>query len=403
MMGNPSRVKVTGPLVGYAAGFREALGAEGYRPNSVSYQLQLLAHVSRWMASEELQAGDLTPECVEQFLVARRKAGYTLWLSAKGTAPLLAYLRRLEVVPVPEPAGPETAVEHLLEDYRAYLCDERGLAASTVRSDLDVARLFLSTRAHAPTLGLEKLTAGEVTAFVLSECGHRRGGSAKYVVTGLRTLLRFLFLVGLTPHSLAEAVPPVAGWRLASLPRALDPSQVAGLLASCDRSSALGRRDFAVLTLLVRLGLRAGEVAALELADIDWHAGELLIRGKGPKQERLPLPVDVGEAIVGWLRRGRPRCACRAVFTRIRAPHRGLSRGGVSAIVSSACRRAGLPEVNAHRLRHTAATEMLRAGAPLAEVGQVLRHTSLLTTSIYAKVDRSSLSALAQPWLGGGA
>jgi len=172
------------------------------------------------------------------------------------------------------------------------------------------------------------------------------------------------------------------------------------LLASCDRRTTYGRRDFAALTLLSRLGLRAGEVAALELTDLGWRAGVVVIRGKGRRQERLPLPADVGEAIAGWLRRGRPRCECSNVITRVRAPHQRLTSGGVSAIVRAACTRAGLPEVNAHRLRHTAATEMLRAGAGLSEVGQVLRHASLLTTSIYAKVDRTALRALAQPWPG---
>jgi integrase/recombinase XerD len=175
---------------------------------------------------------------------------------------------------------------------------------------------------------------------------------------------------------------------------------VARLLASCDRRSTFGRRDYAVLTLLSRLGLRAGEVAALELGDIDWRAGEIVVRGKGRRAERLPLPADVGEALAWWLRRGRPRCQYATVFTRVWAPHRPLSSGGVSAIVRAACGRAGLPELNAHRLRHTAATQMLRAGASLGEVGQVLRHTSVLTTAIYAKVDRDRLRTLALPWPG---
>jgi len=185
---------------------------------------------------------------------------------------------------------------------------------------------------------------------------------------------------------------------LPSLPTAFGQREVLLLLASCDRRTTFGRRDFAVLTLLTRLGLRAGEVAALELTDLDWRVGEIVIRGKGRRQERLPLPADVGEALAGWLRRGRPRCECSNVITRVRAPHQRLTSGGVSAIVRAACTRADLPEVNAHRLRHTAATEMLRAGAGLSEVGQVLRHASLLTTSIYAKVDRRALRALAQPW-----
>jgi integrase/recombinase XerD len=396
-MGNPSRVKVIGPLVPYVAGFRAELEAQGYRPNVVCGQLRLMAHVSRWLVGRGLDVGDLSPGRVEEFLVARRAAGYTLWCSAKGVAPLLAYLRRRGVVPVPKQAA-TTPADELLDRYRDYLVKERGLAAGTVAGDLHVARLFLATRPPVSGLGLAQLTASEVIDFVREQCRQRSTGSAKYVIAGLRALLRFCYLEGRIQRPLAEAVPTVAGWRLAALPRALSPADVAALLKSCDRRTTFGRRDFAVLTLLVRLGLRAGEVAGLRLDDIDWRAGELIVRGKGSKHERLPLPADVGEALVGWLRRGRPSCAAREVFTRVRAPHRPLSPGGVSAIVRAACRRAGVAEVHAHRLRHTTATELLRAGAGLAEIGQVLRHQSALTTSIYAKVDRSLLRALAKPW-----
>lgn len=397
-MGNPSRVEVIGPLVPYTAGFRAELESQGYRRNAVADQLRLMAHVSRWLASRGLGEGDLAPNRVEEFLVARRAAGYALWCSPKGVAPLLAHLRRLAVVPAPEPAPFRTPVEDLLELYRTYLVEERGLAVGTVASNLHVARLFLATRPPVPGLGLEELTASDVIDFVLGECRHRTTGSARYVMTGLRALLRYCYLDDRTARPLADAVPTVAGWRHAALPRAVDPGEVAALLKSCDRRTTFGRRDFAVLTLLVRLGLRAGEVAGLLLDDIDWRAGELVVRGKGPKEERLPLPADVGEAIAGWLRRGRPRCAAREVFTRVRAPHRALSSAGVSAIVVAAGTRAGVVGVHAHRLRHTAATEMLRSGAGLTEIGQVLRHASVLTTSIYAKVDRSSLRELAKPW-----
>ena len=185
--------------------------------------------------------------------------------------------------------------------------------------------------------------------------------------------------------------------------KALDARSVRRLLSSCDRRTRVGRRDFAVLTVLSRLGLRAGEVAALRLVDVDWRAGELLIRGKGSRQERLPVPADVGEALAGWLARGRPRCESVFLFTRLRAPHGGLSGGAVSQIVRRACPRAGLPIVSAHRLRHTAATEMLRAGGNLTEVGQVLRHRGRDVTSIYAKVDRLALAAVVQPWPGAAA
>ena len=394
-MSHPSRVRIVGPLVPYAAGFRAELEAQGYRHHAVGCQLYVLAHASRWLVSKGLEVGDLTPDRVEEFLRARREAGYTLWLSPKGVAPLLRYLRRLGVVPIPEPILADTPAEHLLEEFRTYLVEERGLASATVTSDVHVARLFLTRRPQTAQLDLDGLGASEIIDFVRVEAERR---SAASITTGLRAFLRFCHLSGRTPRSLADAVPKVASWRLAGLPRAVDPAAVRALFRSCDRRTTCGRRDFAVLVLLARLGLRAGEVAGLRLDDIDWRDGELLIRGKGPKHERLPLPADVGEAVAGWLRRGRPHCRAREVITRVRAPHGKLSSGGIAAIVRAACVRAGLPQMNPHRLRHTAATEMLRAGASLGEIGQILRHQSVLTTSIYAKVDRDGLRELAKPW-----
>ena len=400
MGGRPSKVRVIGPFASHVAGFRRELERLGYKPHPVCDQLRLMAHVSRWLASENLGAGDLMPARVEEFLAHRRGQGYTLWLSTKAMVPMLEYLRGVGVVPTPTPVVPATEAEQLQVQYRAYLVQERGLAAGTIAGYLHVARLFCAARAVHGELRLGRLNAAEVTEFVLTECASRSVGSAKYIVCGLRSLLRYLYVAGEIEAALDAAVPTAAGWRLATLPVAFGGAEVARLLASCDRRSTFGRRDYAVLVLLSRLGLRAGEVAALELSDIDWRAGELVVRGKGRKQEGLPLPADVGEALVGWLRRRRPRCATSAVFTRIRAPHGPLTSGGVSHIVRAACVRAGLPAVHAHRLRHTAATEMLRAGASLPEVGQVLRHASVLTTAIYAKVDRGRLRSVALPWPG---
>jgi len=243
------------------------------------------------------------------------------------------------------------------------------------------------------------LSAADVVAFVVARCPAQSRGAAKMTVTALRSLLGFLYLRGLVVGPLANVVPSTASWRLSGLPRALEPEQVDALLASCDRGTATGRRDFAVLVMLARLGLRAGEVAALRLDDVDWRAGELVVAGKGRRAERLPLPADVGEAIVAYLQQGRPATALdRSLIARVRAPHRGLTGGGITQIVFSAAARAGLGPIHSHRLRHTAATQMLRAGASLEEVGQVLRHRQVLTTAIYAKVDRDALRQLARPW-----
>jgi integrase/recombinase XerD len=395
-MSHPSRVRIIGPLVAYAAGFREALEAQGYRHHAVGCQLYVMAHLSRWLLGEGLELGQLTPDRIGQFLLARREAGYTLWLSPKGVAPVVDYLRRLGVVPPPDPVVAVTAAERCLEGFPTYLREERGLTEGTVVADVHVARLFLASL-PADDLGLGRLAPADVVDFVRVQCESR---GAAYLTAALRAFLRFCHLTGLTPRPLVDAVPKVASWRLASLPKAVDPEVVKALLGSCDRRTTIGRRDFTVLTLLVRLGLRAGEVTALRLDDIDWRAGEILVRGKGARLERLPLPEDVGETIVGWLKRGRPRCEAREVITRVRAPRGPLTPGGIAAIMRAACARAGVEHVHAHQLRHTAATEMLRSGAGLAEIGQVLRHQSQGTTAIYAKVDRAGLRELASPWPG---
>jgi integrase/recombinase XerD len=403
-MGDPSRVRVTGPLAVFAEGFARELARLGYKPNAAADQLRLMAHLSRWMDAEQREVAGLTPPVAEAFLAARRAAGYVMWLSPRALVPLLGYLRRLGAVPAPA-LVPATPAEALLDRYQRYLVTERGLASSTARDYAGLVRPFLVQREAAGGLNLGQLTAAEVTAFVLDRCPRMGCGSAKLMVTALRSLLGFLHVSGMIAGPLGEGVPAVARWRLAGLPKALEPGQVAGLLASCNQHTAAGRRDFAMLTLLARLGLRAGEVAALSLDDIGWRAGEITVRGKGSRAERLPLPADAGEAIAVYLRDGRPEPfeGTRQVFLRARAPHHGLTSAGVTAAVCSAGHRAGIGQVFAHRLRHSAATGMLAAGAPLAEIGQVLRHRRLASTAIYAKADIHALRALARPWAAGGA
>lgn len=400
-MTRPTRVRVVGPLAPFVAGFCAELAEQGYTPLSAANQVRLMAHLSRWLQKHRWPLPELTPERVHQFLRARRRAGYTAWLSERGLTQLLNYLRRLHVVPEPCLPVASTALDRLLERFTDYLRRERGLVSTTIRTQRFVAHRFLTACSQLEKLELDRLTAADVTRFVLQESRGRCVGTAKLLVSALRSLLRFLYVEGWTPTQLASAAPAVAGWRLTSLPRALEREQVARLLQSCDRRTGIGRRDYAILLLLARLGLRAGEVTALRLDDIDWRRGEIVIRGKGHQQDRLPLPADVGQALVAYLRRGRQRLACRAVFLRCRAPQGALASTAITAVVSQACVRARVPHVGAHRLRHTAATHMLQCGASLSEIAQVLRHRSLLTTAIYAKVDRNALRLLARPWPGG--
>jgi integrase/recombinase XerD len=392
------RSLVSGPLESYASGFAEELLRQGYTRSGAGQHMCFVAHLDRWMRAAGVEVDQLSGQVIERYLAGRCAAGYRQYRSSRALAPLLEYLAPLGLLPAPPEVqlGP---VGELLGRYGDYLLAERGLTVGTVRGYLDCVRPFIAGRLRGDVLDLAGVTAGDVTGFVLAACQGRAVGSAKLIVCALRSLLRWLHLTGMIPVSLAAAVPSVAGWRLSSLPKGLEPGQLRSLLASCDRRTPTGLRDYAVMLLLARLGLRAGEVARLGLDDIDWRHGEVAVLGKGNRFERLPLLAEVGAAITGYLRRGRPATALgRSVFVRVHAPHRALTSGGVTMVVFDAAQRAGLGKMHAHRLRHTAATAMLRAGSPLAEVGQVLRHRSPLTTAIYAKVDRDALAVLARPW-----
>ncbi len=399
-MGDQSRARMSGPLEPFAPAFTGELERLGFTANSGRQQMGLVSHLSRWLAAEGLAAAALDGVVVERFCAARRAAGYTNQLTPKALEHLLAHLRGLGVVAPVLAAPAEGPEEELLERFRAYLAAERGLVDAAAAGYVHAVRPFVGGLCGPDGIDLGGLCGADVVAFVAGRVPEMSPKVAQLTLSALRSLLRFLHLDGRIEQSLAEVVPSVASPRLAGLPKRLEPEQVGALLAACDLDSGIGRRDLAILTMLARLGLRAGEVAGLSLEDIDWRCGEIVVRAKG-RSERLPLPADVGEAIAGYLRDGRPESAQgRAVFVRVKAPHRALSPGRVSSIVADAARRAGLGVIHAHRLRHTAASEMLRAGASLADVGQVLGHRRAATTAIYAKVDREALRTIARPWPG---
>jgi site-specific recombinase XerD len=403
-MANVCRAKVPGPLAAHADGFRAELARLGYTPGSAEMQVLLMARVSRWLEGEGLGASDLSSARVERMVAAWRSAAApgVRVPTARSLVALVVHLRS-EGVLAPEPEAARSALDDLLADYRGHLARDRGLAARTIDRYEGTARRFLEGRRAVgvgPT-GAEVLTGGEVVSFLLGECSRLSVGSAKSRVADLRSLLRFLHLRGVTESRLAESVPPVAGWRDARLIATLSAGEVAAILGSCDTSTGTGARDLAVLLVLARLGLRAAEVAGLMLDDVDWRAGELSVHGKGSQVDRLPLPDEVGEAIASYLTRWRPRAAdCRAVFLTRHAPWRQMHVNTISRIVRVACKRAGVTPVSAHRLRHALATELLRRGASLQDIGQVLRHRDLATTAAYAKVDRVALRELAAPWPG---
>lgn len=393
----PSVARVVGPLGPYAPGFRAWLAERGYRPSSVETQAFLMGHLSRWMTEQGMEASALTSEVVERYHQVRRQSHSSL-SGARGLEQLLAYLRGVGVVP--EPAASGSPAEAVITAYREYLLRERGLVEGSVVLRARVAGLFLGELSDPVEAALAHLGPGDVTRFVVAQCGDGRRGTAwaSTLISGLRSLLVFLHVTGRVAVPLAAAVPSVASWRLSSLPRGLDRDYVERILDSCDRHAAVGRRDYAVLMLLSRLGLRACEIAALTLDDIDWRAADLTIHGKGAQTDRLPLPRDVGRALVASLRDPRRDGACRAVFVRTFAPDGALSAKAIGAVLRDACDRAGVARVGTHRLRHTVATDLLAAGAPLTEIAPVLRHTNLSSTAIYAKVDRTALRALARRW-----
>ncbi len=393
--------KVSGPLALCVEGYERWLSARGHRPGLVQTRRWQLGELSAWLEREGLTVGDLADPLVrERFAAAQQAAGHRSFVSRLSLRVPVAYLREIGLVSVTElaAAGP---VEELLAAFRAYLASERGLTAGTIKGYERGARVFLEDRvAQIGGLELERLIAADVSGFLARECPRRSVSAARDLAARSRQLLRYLHVVGVIEGPLEWSVPPVADLRGRSLPKAVAPEVIKALLASCDLELVIGRRDFAVLLLLSRLGLRAGEVAAIGLDDVDWRVGEMLVHGKGHREDTMPLPVDVGEALVGYLR-VRPASEHRALFLLAQAPFGPVSSHVVAMIVRRACRRARIREVGPHSLRHTAATEMLRASVSLEEIAQVLRHRQLQSTALYARVDLESLRALALPWPGG--
>jgi len=394
----------SGPLAPHLDGFAVLLTQQRYSGVTGCNKLRLVSALSCWMAQKRICVKDLNERQVTRFLGWRwRRVVYRS--GDKCTfGLLLQHLRQLDIIPPPTPA-PLTPIDMIERDYGRFLRQERGFMSASVGQYLTVARRFLWHRFRNGKIGLKELCTKDVSDFVLKDSSIRGRRSAQLMTSVLRSFLSYLFQEGKTPINLSTAIPATAGGRLSELPRYLDAGQVEKLLRCCDRRRKVGRRDYAVLVLLARLGLRASEVAGLELDDIDWAAGELLVRGKGNRVDRMPLLQEVGNAVANYLKRGRPLCSTRRVFVHCKAPYAGFSSppNAVSGIVNRALARVGLNPLNhgAHLLRHSLATNLLRGGASLTQIGQVLRHQQTQTTEIYAKVDLKALRALTQPWPGG--
>jgi len=394
-----------GPLAAQIAAFAKWARDQGYALQSRYRRVLLAAGFSRWLGQQAVRLRRVSAEHPARYLRSRARRVQVHKGDAAALRQFLDFLRRHGAIPA-EKISPRrlTPVERASQRFERYLRDERALAPATVVNYVPFIRDFLTDRfGHGP-ITLSRLGAGDVVRFVQRQAPRLHLKRAKLLTTALRSFLHYARYCGDIARDLAAAVPPVANWSMTSIPRAIPADAVRQLLASISRRTAIGRRDYAIVLLLARLGLRASEVAFLELDDMDWETGQVSVRGKGGQRTALPLPADVGAAIAAYLRHGRPRSTSRRVFLRAKAPIRGfLSQQAIGSLVRHTLARAGVnaPTNGAHQFRHALATQMLHHGASLTEIGEVLRHRSSETTKIYTKVDLEALRTLALPWPGG--
>jgi site-specific recombinase XerD len=390
----------TAPLADHISTFAEDLWRRGYARSTAKDKVRHVARLCRWLDQRNFSLERLNEGQLLAFHSANNKRFHGGW---RTLTDFLKQLRASSVVPLLSATTEENALHPIERDFARYLEQERGLAEKTLARMLPTVRRFVQEFYDKGPVNFAELTAKDVTDYILARSCEGRPAYARATATYLRSFCRFLHQRGDTATNLATAIPPLSTWCLSGVPKFLAQEEVEALLQSCDGNTPAGRRDYAILLLLGRLGLRGGEVAHMVLEDIDWAAGEIVVRGKSAREDRMPLPSDVGQALAAYLRDGRPQCMSRRVFIRARAPHQGFAGPvAICDIVRRALSRAGLNPgfKGAHLLRHSLATHMLRKGNSMAEIGEVLRHQLPNTTEIYAKVDVEALRALAQPWKG---
>ncbi len=393
-----------GPLGAYIDDYAAELRAEGYAQQSAELQIRLVADFSQWLAKRRISATQITTAHFQPYLRFRARYRPPQRGAPAALKRLLNLLLRQGVIAEPSLA-PSTPAELLGDEFCLYLRQERALTSATLIAYRPFVGEFLTGRFGTGPVNLASLSAADVIGFVQRRAASIHSKQVQLLTTALRSFLRFAHYRGNVHTDLAACVPSVANWSQSNIPKAFPSGQVKRVLAACNRRTAVGRRDYAILLLLVRRGLRAGEIRPLTLEDLDWQAGLITVRGKGGHDSPMPLPPEVGEAIAGYLRKGRPPTASRCLFLRARAPVQSFQGSqAIDSVVRHALARAGIdsPRKGAHQFRHGLACQMLRQGASLAEIGEVLRHRSPQTTAIYAKVDLPALRSLALPWPGGG-
>ncbi|WP_431710607.1 tyrosine-type recombinase/integrase [Glutamicibacter uratoxydans] len=395
VIGADSRVHVAGSLEPYVHQFETELNRLNYTYFSAAAQMRLMAHLSRWLWNRNLLAGDLRRELIEEFCKERRSA-YTSLLTPQALRPLLNLLAGLGVITEDAMVPDHDPDPPVLERFETYLRTERRLREISIQAQTSRIRRFLQR--YTPPAGLKALGAAEVVQASLDEGKSRQPVSVKKFGYVLRSFLRYCFTAGELDSDLTGATLIVRLPVPSLLPRGVEAEQIRSLLGACDQNTLAGKRDFALLLLLARLGLRAGEVAGLRLADIDWRHGEILVRGKGSKPELLPMSTEIGEALVNYLQHRPAGIHLPEVFCTLKAPYRILSSPAVWAVVVRGCKKANVEPFGPHKLRHSLAESMVNAQVPLDAISQVLRHENPVTTVNYARVDLPRLRALCQAW-----
>jgi site-specific recombinase XerD len=394
-------VLTRGPLAPHLQAYAQRLHDDGYATQSGQLQLRMLAHFSQWLERQRITAPAVTSSTLERYVRSRRKAGK---LRRGDPAALSRLLRILRCSHAEPPSAPLTATQVVLRQFQYYLRQERSLAEPTITHYTPIVAAFLAECFPTGAPDLQQISANDIAGFVRHQAERITTKHASTVVTALRSFLRYLLHRGAIATNLAACVPTIATWKLSTVPKFLPAAQIQRIVDACDRGTPVGKRNYAILLLLARLGLRAGEVVALTLDDIDWEAGLITVRGKGKRVAQMPVPVDVGAALTDYLRHARPACACRRVFIRAKAPLNGFANSiAICSLVDRALETAGVESAcrGAHLFRHSLATQMLTQGASLPEIGDVLRHRHPDTTAIYAKVDLAALRAIALSWPGG--
>jgi integrase/recombinase XerD len=393
-----------GPLAAYLDSFACRLVQRGFRQQHLGPQIRVAANFSRWLQARRVAALDVTDEHVRHFL-QRRGMRSTVKQGGRATLQrLVEFLRQDGVIRRQSEHIELGPVQQVVEQFARYLLEEKELSDKTRVQYCPFIESFLSERFGSQRIDLAALCAADVIRFVRCQAQRLSPPRAKAATIALRSFLRYARYRGEIQADLVAAVPTVPNWAMTGIPRAIAAHHVRAALTHCQRDTPMGSRDFAILLLLARLGLRSGEVVSLTLDSIDWEHGSIVVAGKGSHATRLPLPVEVGEAIAHYLQHGRRPCISRALFLRTNAPIGSLgSQTTIGTIVNAALTRAGVetPHRGAHQFRHALATDMLRQGATLSEIGSLLRHRHAKTTAIYAKVDFAALRPLSLPWPGG--